>query len=1709
MHRCIQNVLAFRILPIVLLCLGVLTLPIGTRAQGTVDGPYVSVSACNAPISSCTVYVGSTVPQGDAIMVVASWGGASTTATINDGRNSYSTIFGPTTVAGGTNRGQAWIVGNTASGVTQATVSLSAPSTTEEILIWIIPLKGLDPVSPIDANVTHVNSGTGTSMTTGTSGLFSSVPKEMIWGIFLEDNYSTPYAPGSGFTNLSGQEAASLIEYKNVTTTGTQTAVGTNGFGSNKWIGAVVGLRIAGQGSGSAPTLSSIAVTPANPSVVAGATQQFTATGTYSDGSSQNLTSSVAWTSTSTAVATINSSGLASAVSAGSTTIRATLTSIIGSTGMTVTAASGGGGGSGGTLPGLVGYWTFNEGSGTTAADSSGNNLTATLFNGVSWTTGVVGGAISANGSNQYVTIPAINLTSTSAASVAMWVNRTYTSGSGDVLLEFSNNFNSTNNAFGFFPEGAADCGVPATEIGLVGNNGYDIKCYKQPSSGAWHHLVVVYDYSQAAANSVTFYVDGILQTSLSQPYSSNNSAKFGNFPVYLFSRGGTSEFSAGQIGDLQIYNRALSASDVQTLFNSIAADYTLTALPSSQTVIQGNATTYTATVAPLNGFSGSVALSATGLPAGATASFNPTQVSSGSSTLTVTAGPATPAGSYTLTITGTSGSLTHSANVTLVVSAALDPDFSISAAPSSQTVAAGSGTSYTSTITASGGFSGAVSLSISGLPTGANGAFNPSSVSGSGSSTLNITTSANTPVGSYTLTITGISGSLTHSATSVLTVSGAPGFSLTASPSSRTVAQGSSTTYTPTVTALNGFSSAVSFSLSGLPNGATGTFNPTSVTGSGSSTLTVATAANTPTGTYTLTITGTSGSLTQSAPVTLVVGLAPSFSLTASPGTQTVVQGAATSFTPAVTALNGFSSSVSFSVSGLPTGVTGTFNPTSVTGSGSSTLTLSTSATAATGSYALTITGTSGSLSQTASVTLLIVTANSGGGSGSTLPGLVGYWTFDEGSGSSAADSSGNGRTATLFNGVSWTTGNIGGAISANGNNQYVAIPSINLTSTSQASVSMWVNRTYTNGPGDVLLEFSNNFNSTNNAFGFFPEGAADCGVPATEISLKGNNGYNIKCYPQPSSGVWHLLVAVYDVAQSPANSVTFYVDGVLQTALSQPYTATNSTTFGNYPVYLFSRGGNSEFGAGQISDLQIYNRALSASDVQTLFNSAAPGFVVSTSPISQRVIQGNATSYATNVTPSNGFSGSVSLSVSGLPAGAAASFSPSLLASGSSTLSITTDPATPAGSYLLTITGTSGSLTQSETVALIVNGVPGFSLTASPSSQTVIQGSGTSFSPTVTAVNGFASDVAFSVSGLPNGATGTFNPTSVTGSGSSTLTVTTAANTPTGSYTLTITGSSGSLVQTSTVTLVVNPPSSFTLAASPSSQTVTQGGSTTFTPSVTGLNGFSSAVSFSVTGLPSGATGTFNPTSVTGSGSSTLTVATAANTPAGSYTLTITGTSGSLVESSTVTLVVSAAAQGNFTLTSTPTSRTIVQGNSTTYSMTVAASNGFTGPVTFSVSGLPAGATASFSPATVTTSGSTTMTVATTTSSPVGSYPIVVTGTSGSLSNSVTVTLVLTGTFSISVSPSSQAITAGSAANYTVTENPGAGFTGTVSLTVSGLPRNATAVFTPASISGTESSVLKVTTTGSTFKRTYTLTITGTSGSITSKPTATLTVQ
>jgi len=134
----------------------------------------------------------------------------------------------------------------------------------------------------------------------------------------------SPYTPGSSWNGLLDELRISLVarsadwisaEYTNQNSPSTFYSLGSEA---------------------AAPSLSSIAVTPANPSVPKGLSQQFTATGTYSDTSTHDLTSLATWGSSQTAVATINATGLATTLTQGNTSISATLGSVVGSTTLTV-----------------------------------------------------------------------------------------------------------------------------------------------------------------------------------------------------------------------------------------------------------------------------------------------------------------------------------------------------------------------------------------------------------------------------------------------------------------------------------------------------------------------------------------------------------------------------------------------------------------------------------------------------------------------------------------------------------------------------------------------------------------------------------------------------------------------------------------------------------------------------------------------------------------------------------------------------------------------------------------------------------------------------------------------------------------------------------------------------------------------------------------------------------------------------------------------------------------------------------------------------------------------------------------------------------------------------------------------------------------------------------------------------------------------------
>jgi kumamolisin len=200
-------------------------------------------------------------------------------------------------------------------------------------------------------------------------------------------------------------------------------------------------------------------------------------------------------------------------------------------------------------------------------------------------------------------------------------------------------------------------------------------------------------------------------------------------------------------------------------------------------------------------------------------------------------------------------------------------PGFSLSASPSSVTIRQGNSGSSTITSTVTGGFNTAVALTASGQPAGVTVGFSPTSIAGTGTSTMNITVPSTTATGTYTITVTGTAGSTVHTTTVTLNVTSATaGFSISASPTSITIRRGTTGTVAVTTTVTGGFNSTISLSATGQGSRVTTTFNPTSLTGAGTSTLSIRVSSRATTGTRTITVTGTSGSTSHSVPVALTI---------------------------------------------------------------------------------------------------------------------------------------------------------------------------------------------------------------------------------------------------------------------------------------------------------------------------------------------------------------------------------------------------------------------------------------------------------------------------------------------------------------------------------------------------------------------------------------------------------------------------------------------------------------------------------------------------------------------------------------------------------------------------------------------------------------------------------------------------------------------
>jgi hypothetical protein len=205
--------------------------------------------------------------------------------------------------------------------------------------------------------------------------------------------------------------------------------------------------------------------------------------------------------------------------------------------------------------------------------------------------------------------------------------------------------------------------------------------------------------------------------------------------------------------------------------------DYTLTATPATISLTPGGTgQQISVNAAPTNGFTGMVSVAIAGLPTGLAA--NPATLSLIPGTaqpVTVTASAGAAAGNIMVTFTGSSGALSHSATVTATI-AAPPPDFTLTLSPASVTIVAGGvGTAVSVTAAAVNSFTGTVAVAIAGLPAGVTA--NPATLSLTPGVAQSITLTAglNAAAATSTVTLTGTSGSLSHSATLALTVQAAP----------------------------------------------------------------------------------------------------------------------------------------------------------------------------------------------------------------------------------------------------------------------------------------------------------------------------------------------------------------------------------------------------------------------------------------------------------------------------------------------------------------------------------------------------------------------------------------------------------------------------------------------------------------------------------------------------------------------------------------------------------------------------------------------------------------------------------------------------------------------------------------------------------------------------------------------------------------------
>jgi PKD repeat protein len=862
---------------------------------------------------------------------------------------------------------------------------------------------------------------------------------------------------------------------------------------------------------------------------------------------------------------------------------------------------------------GLLNYWRMGDTSGTTLVDSTGNSNATTTGAPALGASGALFSdsdtSVSFNGTTNAASAN-LNLSTTSTLTVEFWLKWDGYADDDDLAMEFTPNFNGAAGGFLVDPNAPQEGGKFGVAIGTAGsrNNVF----FTRPSAGRWHHYAFVLDTTAAAASQITPYVDG-QAVAYTKTASGTGAGTFANSTLYMMSRAASSLFGSGDLDEVAIYNRALNA---QTIANHVAGNpqgptASFTSAPDPPAVGQlvsfdgsassdpdgtiakyewdldgnGSFETDTGTTPTATHVYSSAATVAVKLR------VTDNSGNAAQTTLSITIeAPGT--GSYSQRVLNTSGLLNYwrmgelsgtsltdgkgTANATIVGGPALgapgavagDSDTSVSFNGTTSAASANLDLSSASKLTVEfwlkwDGYANDDDLAMEFTPNfnGTSGGFlvDPNAPEQGGTFGVGI----GSGLARNNVYFTRPSAGTWHHYALVFDTTALPANQITP------YVDGQAVSYTKTAsgTGAGNFANSTLYMMSRAASSlfGSGDLDEVAIYNRALSGATIA---------------GHFGGNQQS----------PTAAFTASPDPaqtgQTVTFNGSASSDP-----DGTIAKYEWDLDGNGTYETDTGTTSSATRSYS-----------AGGSVdvKLRVTDNDGRTDQ---VTHTLTVEDAGSGSYTSrvqaTAGLTNYWRMGDPSGTTLTDAKGSANATTAGTPTLGATGALSGdsntAVSFNGTTD-AASASLNLSGTNKLTVEFWLNWDQFTDNDDLAMEFTPNFNQGPGGFLVDPNAPEDGGKFG--VAIGNGEARNTAYFARPTAGAWHHYAFVLDTTAPAATQITPYVDGD-PVAYTKTASGTGAGNFANSTLYMMSRAASALFGSGDLDEVAIYNRALSATTI------------------------------------------------------------------------------------------------------------------------------------------------------------------------------------------------------------------------------------------------------------------------------------------------------------------------------------------------------------------------------------------------------------------------------------------------------------------------------------------------------------------------------